>query len=213
MGVQERKAREFQRREREILDAALRLFDRDDWQSVTIEQIAEAAEIGKGTIYKHFANKDEIYARLDIDFHRRMLEQVQQIDPKLDVVERLRAIIRVYLDAHHVGREYRRVVQYCERDDFRRGLSEPTRRECDRLEAALVERLYGVLQDGVSQGIFRSRPIPTMAYGVIAAIYGSVRLLWGGYNVGADTEGSVEELIRFILAGVMHQESQADARK
>lgn len=34
-----------------------------DWQTVTIEQIAERAEIGKGTIYKHFKTKDEILYR------------------------------------------------------------------------------------------------------------------------------------------------------
>ena len=63
MGISERREREFQRREGEILDAALELFSADDWQSVTIDQIARRAEIGKGTVYLHFASKDEIYAR------------------------------------------------------------------------------------------------------------------------------------------------------
>ena len=44
MGIQERRQREFARREREILDAALTLFDSDDWLSVTVEQIANAAD-------------------------------------------------------------------------------------------------------------------------------------------------------------------------
>ena len=50
MGVAERKERDFRRREEDILAAALRLFDRDNWQDVTIEQIAQEAEIGKGTL-------------------------------------------------------------------------------------------------------------------------------------------------------------------
>ena len=59
-----RKAREFQRRELEILEAARELFEKQDWLTVTIQQISDQAEIGKGTVYKHFATKDEIYARL-----------------------------------------------------------------------------------------------------------------------------------------------------
>ena len=51
MGIQERKERVFKGREKEILQAALRLFDGDDWQLVTIERIAQEAEIGKGTVF------------------------------------------------------------------------------------------------------------------------------------------------------------------
>ena len=58
MSIHDRKAREFQRREEDILKAALALSNRDDWQAVTIEQIAQKAEIGKGTVYKHFPSKD-----------------------------------------------------------------------------------------------------------------------------------------------------------
>ena len=58
------KAREFQRREDELLQAALEVSNCDDWQTVTIEQIAQKAEIGKGTVYKHFAAKGDMYARL-----------------------------------------------------------------------------------------------------------------------------------------------------
>ena len=49
MSIQDRRAREFVRREQDILQAALALSNRDDWQTVTIDQIAPKAEIGKGT--------------------------------------------------------------------------------------------------------------------------------------------------------------------
>ena len=54
MNRAERKEREFKRRERDILEAAERLFMNYDWQTVTTQQIADEAGIGKGTIYKHF---------------------------------------------------------------------------------------------------------------------------------------------------------------
>ena len=72
VGIQERKEREFKRREKEILQAALRLFDGDDWQLVTIERIAQEAEIGKGTVYLHFPSKEDIYGRLALDFSRQL---------------------------------------------------------------------------------------------------------------------------------------------
>ena len=53
MGVKERKAREFQRREADILDAAYHLLTTMEPMQMTMEMVAEQAEIGRGTIYKH----------------------------------------------------------------------------------------------------------------------------------------------------------------
>ena len=127
MGVQERREREFRRREGEILGAALSLFGRDDWHAVTIEEIAKTAEIGKGTVYKHFPSKEDIYARLAVDFSRTMLARIGEIDHSAGVLTRLRAMIGVVWEQHLSNREYHRLVLYCERDDFRNMISEASR--------------------------------------------------------------------------------------
>ncbi len=104
MGIAERKERDFKRRERDILQAALRLFDDEGWQLVTIERIAQEAEIGKGTVYLHFPSKEDIYGRLALDFFRQLLARLQHIDSALPVLERLRAAIAIVFEAHR--REY-----------------------------------------------------------------------------------------------------------
>ncbi|CAM5529738.1 hypothetical protein SSTU70S_00340 [Stutzerimonas stutzeri] len=52
-----RKVREFVVSEQEIFDIALQLFLDQGEDSVTVEMIADAVGIGKGTIYKHFQIK------------------------------------------------------------------------------------------------------------------------------------------------------------
>lgn len=80
MGVKERKAREFKRRGEEILTAAYQfLADMEPFQ-MTMESIAESAEIGRGTIYKHFKSKDEIYAHLILRRRNILLERLVKID-------------------------------------------------------------------------------------------------------------------------------------
>lgn len=74
MQKESRKLREFRRREQEILDTALRLFLEQGEDSVTVEMIADAVGIGKGTIYKHFRSKAEIYLRLLMDYERELAE-------------------------------------------------------------------------------------------------------------------------------------------
>lgn len=70
MQTEPRKVREFRRREQEILDTALQLFLEQGEDSVTVEMIADRVGIGKGTIYKHFRSKAEIYLRLMLDYER-----------------------------------------------------------------------------------------------------------------------------------------------
>src|SRR3954470_9574883 len=137
MAIAARKEREFKRREGEILDAAARLFERDDWQLVTIERIAQEAEIGKGTVYLHFPSKEAIYGRLALEFAGGVLDELRRIDTALPPVERLREAIRVFFEAHLHGRTHHRVAEYCALDDFRRRLDGATRSELERVEAEI----------------------------------------------------------------------------
>ncbi len=74
---QARRVREFRQREQRILDAALALFLELGEDKVTVEMIADAVSIGKGTIYKHFSTKSEIYLRLMLDYEREMADLFQ----------------------------------------------------------------------------------------------------------------------------------------
>jgi AcrR family transcriptional regulator len=205
MGIPERREREFHRREEEILHAALGLFNRDDWQSVTIEEVAQASEIGKGTIYKHFPSKEDIYARLALNFNRKLLGRLRGIDPSLDVIGRLRAVIQVFWETHVNSREYHRLVQYCEREDFRRNISESTRGEIRQLDAEFQDLVTSLVEQGTQEGVFTGTKSPAMMlFGAQAALFGAIRLVRGGCleMVQASPEEFLEEITGFIIAGL-----------
>ncbi|MEO5510328.1 MAG: helix-turn-helix domain-containing protein, partial [Longimicrobiales bacterium] len=212
MGVQERKEREFKRREEEILEAALALFKGDGWQSVTVEQIADRAEIGKGTIYKHFESKDEIYARLVLDYQRTAIEKLRRIDPNVDVIQRLRTIITVTFEMNLAAQEYQRLVQYSSRDEFRNSLSAATRTAFAHQDEAFFGLINAVLEEGVRQSILPRKTPQELLFGPMAAILGARTMMWNecmcpGPQLGPE---SVKELSNFILAGMLYQEWLAE---
>ncbi len=96
MGVKERKAREFKQREDDILKTAYDLLSELEPVQVTMEQIAEKAEIGRGTIYKHFKNKDEIYARLILKRREKLIRKLEKIDQ--EGIERIPRLLRSYME-------------------------------------------------------------------------------------------------------------------
>lgn len=61
MGTEERKAREKERRRNNIIDAAEKVIFAKGLEQATMEEIAEEAELSKGTLYLYFKNKNELY--------------------------------------------------------------------------------------------------------------------------------------------------------
>ncbi|MFH0735825.1 MAG: TetR/AcrR family transcriptional regulator [bacterium] len=74
-----RKEREKIFRKNEISFAATKLFAEKGYDATTLEEIAEASEFGKGTIYNYFESKEEIFKGIVDEIflgHLKMLEDV-----------------------------------------------------------------------------------------------------------------------------------------
>jgi len=61
MGIEERKAREKERRRNQIIDAAEKVIFSTGLDQATMNEIAKEAELSKGTLYLYFENKNELY--------------------------------------------------------------------------------------------------------------------------------------------------------
>lgn len=61
MGKEERKEREKIRRRNQIIDAAEEIIFSKGLDQATMDEIAEEAELSKGTLYLYFQNKTELY--------------------------------------------------------------------------------------------------------------------------------------------------------
>lgn len=62
-----------------ICDCANRLFFELGFASVTMEQIAQAAEIRRSTLYLHFSEKDEILAAIAEDYTARLRKVIARL--------------------------------------------------------------------------------------------------------------------------------------
>ena len=60
MGIAERKEREKLQRRNDIIDAAEKVFFSRGFESATMDEIAEMAELSKGTLYLYFKSKEDL---------------------------------------------------------------------------------------------------------------------------------------------------------
>jgi AcrR family transcriptional regulator len=62
-----------------ILATAIQLFSQHGLDSVTVDQIADAADIGKGTIYNYFSTKEDIVVAFMVHFEKRVQAKVRRL--------------------------------------------------------------------------------------------------------------------------------------
>jgi AcrR family transcriptional regulator len=74
-----------------ILSAAIELFSRRGLEAVTVEEIAAAADVGKGTIYNYFATKEDIVVAFMADLEARMAPTIASFRPAEQPVDRILA--------------------------------------------------------------------------------------------------------------------------
>jgi AcrR family transcriptional regulator len=62
-----------------IIAAGIELFSKRGIANVTVEQIAEAADIGKGTIYNYFDTKESVVVAFMVELERKVQAQIPRI--------------------------------------------------------------------------------------------------------------------------------------
>ncbi len=203
MTIHQRREREFQEREARILAAALALFNRDDWQTVTIDQIAAKAEIGKGTVYKHFASKDEIYAKLVVEFHRSVLREIRKIDLSRPPLKVIGQAMDVFWRAHAGSPENKRLIRYCRCEDFRHVIGPKVSQELDELDEQFAALLDPVIERGIREGVIVKKPIQSIILGLHAALIGVVEMEGlDCLKTPLTSEQQYKEVREFALRGI-----------
>ncbi|AFM23167.1 TetR/AcrR family transcriptional regulator [Desulfomonile tiedjei] len=151
-----RKERERLLQRREILDAALKLFSEKGYHNVSVHEIAKEAEFGIGTLYKFFANKEELYKALIMEvgekFHFAFMQVLEQEQDPFQVIKRFIAkrqelfsenlpVMRLYF-AETRGASF----------NVRAGLD----RELIKLYDEGLAKLVSVFERGIKEGVFRA---------------------------------------------------------
>ncbi|MCG7588642.1 TetR/AcrR family transcriptional regulator [Photobacterium sp. OFAV2-7] len=207
MALSDRKRRQFEQREREILDVALELFSQADWESVTIEKIARAADIGKGTIYKHFSSKDEILFRLTMQFENGLFSHLTSdyeiVDD--DLLRYMRSIIQGALQYHQHHKQYRYVVEYVHCAAFKERIDHSWFEVMDSLNKRYEEWFGPMLHEAMNRGIITKRSFRDVYIGFYTSLQGSVNMIWAekDWMMAQPSEHLITIITDFIMAGII----------
>ena len=153
-------------RRRQVLDVSAVLFHERGYTGTSMDDVAEAVGLSKGTLYHHFAGKadllHEVYEE-SVDF---VLARIDQHPDDATPSEVVRLLIADTLDLvkerpHHV------TVFYQEMRWLQEWLPRARARSLETKMRRYREYIRGVIRDGVKAGEFRDVDEVIAAYGLI----------------------------------------------
>lgn len=182
-------------RREEILDAATKLFATHGYAETDTQQLADELGVGKGTLYRYFPSKRELFLAAADRGMRRLCEFIDaSVSTIEDPPEKIAQVVRSYLTffAEH--------PELCELLIHERALfkerKKPTyieHREANR------ERLRSLYRAYIAEGQIRDMPVDQLLDVLGDLLYGTMFT-----NYFSDRKISVEEQARGILNIFFH---------
>lgn len=212
--AESRKEREFRLREEDILSCALELFEAEGIDNVTVAQIAKQTDIGKGTVYKHFASKDDIFARIAYEFNQSMLHICIEETKEGSCEQKMRRMFEICFNKHVEFPLKGEIAVLCEHPNFMENLSPDLQQKCLAQKEQYFELLSSYVQQGVEEGVLDNVPLEELLCGAHAIFAGALQMLRDrSYTVFDHTEQLSEErfiqlIVQFTMAGMFGQKKE-----
>ena len=154
MGTADRKEREREQRQHEILDAAEKVFLKKGFYSATMDDIAIEAELSKGTLYLYFKSKESILVGLDWRGSQILKERFEQAyQSKSTGLDRVGAIGASYFKFVEDYPLYFLIMLHADRrpDEVSQQLeSEPIYQKCQEEEGQTLIILAEAIKSGIA---------------------------------------------------------------
>ncbi|KPL00054.1 MAG: hypothetical protein AMJ90_08900 [candidate division Zixibacteria bacterium SM23_73_2] len=148
-------------REKQILTASMKMFSKYGYQNTDVEKIAELADLGKGTVYRYFESKQNLFlSTLEWGLNSLKDEIFSAIEGVDDYLERIKIALSTHLCFFEKHRDfYRLLIQ-------ERAWTEVKSAgwNCREKNLFYIEHLEKIITEGMKKGYFKKIDPRSCAY-------------------------------------------------
>lgn len=188
---------------RRILEEALRLFSKKDYHQVCMDRIAEAAGVGKGTLYRYFPDKEKLFFELlHLAVNSGLAVMEKEMAEEGPAYVKLCRVVVALLDFFRSNEpllailSHEKIFRHCckSRDFYQK-------------RAEMRQRLERLLAAGIAEGSLRADLEPAVcAVMLMASFRGLVRV----FGSSRSSEQLAHQLLSIVLDGVLNPRADID---
>ena len=168
--LRRRQTDELEERRSEILKAATRVFAAKGFRRADVREIADKAGVGKGTVYRHFGTKKQLFlAAVDRGMGELTETILSRIAPFPDPIKKIEVGVKEYFSFFDKNKDLVEIFIQ-ERSEFR-GKSKAT---YFTYRDNNINELEENLREGIKKGIFRKVNVKRAAEALTDLMYGTV---------------------------------------
>lgn len=184
----------------EILDAARGIFARKGFEAATMDDIAAAAGVGKGTLYLYYRSKRDIYLAALGGGLREIRDRTQAaVDAATTIHDKIRAFVLTKVHYFNEHRDFYRIYHA----EFGNLVTHPSclPDELMALYLQQVQQLEGALAEARDQHLVRAVDPGKTAFAVFEITRGLIiRRLLDQSTTGAEDDGAF--IVDLIWKGI-----------
>jgi AcrR family transcriptional regulator len=178
----------------------MNLFLKRGFDSVTIDDICDAADVARATFFLHFPAKETLLVEYGDRAHVELAAAIRAYRGSATLS--LRMALKMLAER---AQRHPDVVRMVVREVIARPevLSEHDQRTAD-----LVHLLAAIIRRGQAAGEFRKRTHPTVAALTVCAAFFALIYTWARHDGKIDIESAVAETLDIILNGLSDRKSK-----
>lgn len=153
MGVVERKEREKIQRRNTIIDAAELVFFKRGIENASMDEVAQEAELSKGTLYLYFKSKEELYRAIILRGFIILKRQLKEAAQTHEIgFQQVKAISEAYIKFSYDYSGYFDAILYYQNDLFNSRQREQSQVESLEGGNAVIGVLVHAIEKGKADG-------------------------------------------------------------
>jgi AcrR family transcriptional regulator len=185
-----------ERRREQIITVARRIFARKGYQSTTTDDIIAELGVGKGTLYRYFKDKKELFLAVDDEGFERLELSAATAYAIEDPRARLKALVRVFFEFFDSDRDLVEIHMQM-RSEFR---GEYERRFSEGRDRNL-QRVANLVREGTARGYFHAVDPTSAAKSISALLYGTL-LMFHDTGMGGRLSDYIQPTTGFVMSGL-----------
>lgn len=173
-------------RREEILHAALELFREEGFEKASVESIAKAAGIAKGSFYNYFKTKEGVYEAVIADIASRNLELAKELITVKNISPKERLFKYISWTFHLAEQHEKGLVRALE-PGANSGQKQMYLRALDEGTNQMLPMFENLLQEGAAAGEFQLPDPRFTAVVMLGAFRGIHVAFYNGLQINLDT--------------------------
>lgn len=184
-------------RKRSILEAASKSFASYGYKATTMEQVARLANVGKGTIYTFFKNKEELFGEIT----SRLIEEMKQvaneaIDPEKPFFENAHRALYSILEFR---KEHQLMIKLVQEE---KEIGTPEVRDVMRqLDDAMITFIQAKLEKAIEKGEIQECETEITAF-IMIRLYIALIFDWEQTHKPLEKEHIAQLFEKYLLKGL-----------